>query len=89
MAGEQKNGIRVTVTTAQGYERVEGKATGYDNYGTALSPPTLEQMVDADIDAFEKYFKGLGNDSLALGERAAIKTYLWFKTHTESSDGEA
>jgi len=48
---------------------------------------TLEVIVDRDLSGFEEFFKGLGNDSLAGPERAAIKTYLWWKTHQENQDG--
>ena len=52
--------------------------------------PTLEQVVDADIDAFAKYFcTELGNDPLAKAERSIIKTYLRWKTYKEYPSGEA
>lgn len=45
---------------------------------------TLERAVDADIDAFEKYFCGeLKNDSLSKPEKAILKTYLFFKAVVE------
>jgi hypothetical protein len=42
----------------------------------------LEKEVDGDIDAFNEWFQQEGkNDPMTPGERAIIKTYLWFKTH--------
>ena len=47
----------------------------------------LEAAVDADIAAFDAYFqKKLNNDPLLASEKAMLKTYLWFKTHTEKHD---
>lgn len=43
-------------------------------------PEALESAVDADIQAFEAWFSSLGNDPLTKGERAILKTYLWWKT---------
>ena len=44
----------------------------------------LEPIVDRDLDAFaEFYARVLGNGSLSGYERAAIKTYLHWKTHPE------
>ena len=51
----------------------------------AYSDKDLEEMVDEDIANFDKFFQGLGNDPLSLFEKAAIKTYLHWKTHGESS----
>lgn len=43
---------------------------------------TVEQAVDADINAFDEYFRKLGsNDPLMMVERAIIKTYLHFKIY--------
>lgn len=36
----------------------------------------LEADVDADIAAFDEYFRSLGNDPLVKFEKAIIKTYL-------------
>jgi hypothetical protein len=49
-------------------------------------PEALEAAVDEDIQAFEAWFSGLGNDPLTKGERAILKTYLWRKTRG-ASDG--
>jgi len=40
---------------------------------------TPEQIVDADIKAFDTWFQGLGNDPLIGPEKATIKTYLAWK----------
>ena len=50
----------------------------------ANSGKELEVIVEADIEAFAKFFcEKLGNDSLSKPERAILKTYLWWKTHQE------
>lgn len=42
----------------------------------------LEKEVDADLDAFNAWFQEhLKDGPLDNLERAAIKTYLWWKTH--------
>jgi DNA-binding ferritin-like protein (Dps family) len=51
----------------------------------AYTDKDLEEMVDEDIANFDKFFQSLGNDPLSSFEKAAIKTYLWYKTHGESS----
>ncbi len=39
----------------------------------------LEQSVDMDIGEFDEYFqKVLGNDPMVKGERAIIKTFLYY-----------
>jgi hypothetical protein len=48
-----------------------------DNGG--LSAGDIEQLVDADIDAFDEHFQGLGNEPLVKAERAIVKTYLAYK----------
>jgi hypothetical protein len=48
---------------------------------------TLENEVDDDIEAFDKYFQSLGNDPLNKFERAVVKTYLHWKTHGEPCPG--
>lgn len=50
----------------------------------AYTDKDLEEMVDEDIANFDKFFQGLGNDPLSMFEKAAIKTYLFYKTHGES-----
>lgn len=51
----------------------------------ANSGKELEEIVEADIEAFARFFCGqLKNDSLSKPERAILKTYLWWKTHAES-----
>jgi hypothetical protein len=48
----------------------------------------LEQVVDDDLTKFQEYYCGeLENDSLSPPEAAAIKTYLWWKTHPEGPRG--
>lgn len=62
---------------------------------TACEAGKLEEAVDKDIADFDMYFQNtLKNEPLTKSERAAIKTYLWFKTHvnggsngTEASPG--
>lgn len=44
----------------------------------------LEQMVDEDLSVFDDYFQEIGNDPLTRFEKAAIKTYLHYKTHGKS-----
>lgn len=51
----------------------------------AYTDKDLEEMVDEDIANFDKFFQGLGNDPLSMFEKAAIKTYLHWKTHGESA----
>lgn len=51
----------------------------------AYSDKDLEEMVDEDIANFDRFFQDLGNDPLSMFEKAAIKTYLHWKTHGESS----
>lgn len=48
----------------------------------------LEAAVDADIRGFDAYFQSLGNDPLDKFERAAIKTYLWYKLHREDPNAK-
>lgn len=44
----------------------------------------LEPIVDRDLDAFaDFYVRKLANGSLGGYERAAIKTYIYWKTHPE------
>jgi hypothetical protein len=45
----------------------------------------LEEEVDEDIEKFSAYFQSLGNDPFSKFEKAAIKTYLHWKTHGEPS----
>jgi len=40
---------------------------------------TTEQEVDVDIQEFNEWFQGLGNDPLVRSEVAIIKTYLAWK----------
>jgi len=49
----------------------------------SLEGAELEKVVDADVGKFETFFTSLGNDGLNGYERAAIKTYLHWKTHGE------
>jgi len=39
----------------------------------------IEAEVDADIAAFDAWFQSLPNDPLVRSEKAAIKTYLFYK----------
>lgn len=53
---------------------------------------TDERAVDADIAAFEKFMMNKVDDSGPLmgPEKAIIKTYIWWKTHSEEDvDGKA
>lgn len=43
----------------------------------------LAEMIDEDIERFDKYFQGLGNDPLIRFEKAVLKTYLFHKLHGE------
>jgi hypothetical protein len=43
----------------------------------------LEPIVDRDLDAFAKFYETKLKDRLSPFERAAIKTYLYWKTHPE------
>ena len=50
--------------------------------GEALEGVELEKIVDEDLLKFADFYKkALGNDILSQFEKAAIKTYLWWKTH--------
>lgn len=40
-------------------------------------------MVDADLAKFEEFYNKKLKDSLSKFEKAAIKTYLYWKTHPE------
>lgn len=52
--------------------------------GDALEGVDLERVVDTDLREFSRFYTStLGNDKLSDFERAAIKTYLWWKTHPE------
>ncbi len=42
----------------------------------------LESEINKDINTFEAFFQTLGNEGLAGPERAILKTYLIYKTHT-------
>lgn len=44
----------------------------------------LEPVVDRDLDAFAKFYETKLKDRLSPFERAAIKTYLYWKTHPET-----
>lgn len=68
-------GVKVVVTDREGKFPETGEV--------------LELLVNEDLAGFEQFFMGLGNDSLAGPEAAAIKTYIWWKTHPEAEDGEA
>jgi len=50
----------------------------------AYTDKDLEEMVDEDIANFDKFFQGSGTPALSMFEKAAIKTYLHWKTHGES-----
>lgn len=51
----------------------------------AFTDEMLEAMVNEDIAKFDAYFQSLGNDPLSNFEKAAIKTYMHWKTHGEPS----
>lgn len=76
------NKICVSFRTEQEYKREEGDE-GTDSFEkTGNPPPSLEQIVDADIAEFEEYFcTKLKNSSLTGPERSIIKTWLYWKTH--------
>lgn len=56
---------------------------------SAYSDKDLEELVDEDIAQFSAYFTSLGNDPMSKFEKAAIKTYLHWKTHGEPSSSSA
>ena len=39
----------------------------------------LEREVDGDLEAFDEWFRSLGNDPMMRSERAILKTFLFFK----------
>lgn len=43
----------------------------------------LEPVVDADLNAFAEFYDKQLHNTLSKFERAAIKTYLYWKTHPE------
>lgn len=51
--------------------------------GTVEEGKTLESAVEEDIRSFETWFRDKGNDPLVRSEIAILKTYLWWKTHSE------
>jgi len=43
-----------------------------------VQPHDVEKTVDQDIEDFNDFFKGLGNESMVRSERAILKTfYAW------------
>ena len=51
---------------------------------------TLEQEVDADIEAFDRWFCSNVDQSssqLSRPERAIIKSFLWYKSHPAEVSG--
>lgn len=44
----------------------------------------LEPIVDADLKKFEEFYDKRLKNTLSKFERAAIKTYLYWKTHPET-----
>jgi len=56
-----------------------------DDRPEGYKQPSLEEIVDKDLARFEEYFCGLGNSSLVKSERAAIKTYLWWKYNEDGA----
>lgn len=49
-----------------------------------LSGKEMEEIVNADVVAFEKFFgEKLKNGGLSGPERSIIKTYIYWKTHDE------
>ena len=64
--------LEVWVTGVSGKEVVDGTK--------------LEAIVDEDLKGFSRFYcKVVGNAELSDFERAAIKTYLWWKTHDENN----
>lgn len=54
--------------------------------GEALEGVELEKIVDEDLRQFATFYKKvLGNEILSPFEKAAIKTYLWWKTHPSTT----
>jgi hypothetical protein len=51
-------------------------------------PSSLKREVDADIAAFEAYFRSLPNGPLVGPERAILSTYLWWKLVKEKAAAE-
>ena len=50
--------------------------------GEALEGTELEKIVDADLVNFADFYKKtLKNEVFTNFEKAAIKTYIWWKTH--------
>ena len=50
-----------------------------------LSGAELNLVVDEDIAKFDEVFQTeLGNSPLVPSERAAIKTWIWFKIHRDN-----
>lgn len=75
----QPNGISLSLSRAAKYERLPS-----GELILVEEAPTLEQLVDADIANFARYFcEELKNDSLSRAERAILKTYLWWKTNEQ------
>lgn len=48
----------------------------------------IEDSVDEEIEKFNVWFRGLGNDSLVRSEIAAVKTFLWYKFFEEKNGTE-
>jgi hypothetical protein len=54
-----------------------------EEIGDSLSGKDLESIVDEDLKNFAQfYIKTLGNSKLSDYEKAVIKTFIWWKTHT-------
>lgn len=47
----------------------------------------LKEEVDQDIQQFDEYFRGLGNEPLTKSERAVLSTYLWWHTQVVKKQG--
>lgn len=50
---------------------------------TTCSQDELEPAVGRDLQKFETWFRGLGNDPLVRSEFAILKTYLYWKLRGE------
>jgi hypothetical protein len=58
------------------------KVVNDNNEDVTIPGAELEKIVDRDLDSFRDFYKQhLGNE-FSKFERAAIKSYLWWKTHS-------
>jgi len=63
---------------------VVGESVFVDTDREITDPKELESAIDVDIASFNDCFqRELGNEPLVRSELAILKTYLWWKTHSE------